>query len=221
MSKSLSPVCKLCRREGEKLYLKGERCFTPKCSFEKRNFAPGQHGRTAGRGGGKGKGMGTGRESDFARQLRAKQKARRIYGVLERQFRRYYETALGRRGLTGLNLLQILESRLDNVVFRLGYASSRAQARLLVTHGHFTVNGRRTDVPSMLLKEGDLISVREGSSKLVYFKDLNVVAEKRSSPSWLGRDLKNLSGSMARLPERAEIDATLNEQLIVEYYSRR
>ena len=218
MAKSLSPVCKLCRREGEKLYLKGERCFTPKCSFERRDWAPGQHGRTAGRGG---KGMGTGRASDFARQLRAKQKARRIYGVLERQFRRYYDTAITRRGLTGLNLLQILESRLDNVVYRLGFASSRAQARLLVTHGHFTVNGRRTDVPSMLLSEGDTIAVRDGSGKLSYFKELNAYAEKRTSPSWLNRDLKSLSGSVARMPERAEIDGSLDEQLIVEYYSRR
>jgi small subunit ribosomal protein S4 len=217
MAKSLSPVCKLCRREGEKLYLKGERCFTPKCSFEKRSFAPGQHGRTAGRG----KGMGTGRASDFARQLRAKQKARRIYGVLERQFRRYYDTAITRRGLTGLNILQILESRLDNVVFRLGFASSRAQARLLVTHGHFTVNGRRTDVPSMLLGEGDTIAVREGSGKLSYFKELSDFAEKRTSPSWLNRELKSMSGSVARMPERAEIDGSLDEQLIVEYYSRR
>ncbi len=219
MSNKFGPVCKLCRREGEKLYLKGDRCFTPKCSFEKRDFAPGQHGRTAGRGGRKG--MGTGRASDFARQLRAKQKARRIYGVMERQFRRYYETALGRRGLTGLNLLQILESRLDNVVFRLGFASSRAQARLLVTHGHFTVNDRRTDIPSMLLKEGDVIGVREGSIKLTYFKDMGVVAEKRTSPSWLSRDLNKMSGAMARFPERAEIDGSLDEQLIVEYYSRR
>ncbi len=148
MAKQLGPVCKLCRREGEKLYLKGERCFTPKCAIEKRAYAPGQHGKTAGRGGRRGGSTG---ESDFARQLRAKQKARRVYGVFERQFRRYYETALGRRGLTGLNLLQILESRLDNVVFRLGFASSRAEARMLVTHGHFMVNGRRTDVPSMLL----------------------------------------------------------------------
>lgn len=218
MSKSLSPVCKLCRREGEKLYLKGERCFTPKCSFEKRDFAPGQHGRTAGRGG---KGMGTGRASDFARQLRAKQKARRVYGVLERQFRRYYDTAITRRGLTGLNLLQILESRLDNVVFRLGFASSRAQARLLVTHGHFTVNGRRTDVPSMLLAEGDVIAVREGSSKLSYFKEMPDYAEKRTTPSWLNRDVRSMSGSVARMPERAEIDGSLDEQLIVEYYSRR
>ncbi|MHB8776351.1 MAG: 30S ribosomal protein S4 [Anaerolineales bacterium] len=219
MAKLLSPVCKLCRREGEKLFLKGERCFTPKCSFEKRPFAPGQHGRTAGRGGGRG--MGSGRTSDFARQLRAKQKARRIYGVLERQFRRYYDTAITRRGLTGLNLLQILESRLDNVVFRLGFASSRSQARLLVTHGHFTVNGRRTDVPSMLLGEGDVITIREGSSKLTYFKDLNAYAEKRNAPSWLSRDIKSMAGSVARMPERAEIDGSLDEQLIVEYYSRR
>jgi len=217
MAKSLSPVCKLCRREGEKLFLKGERCYTPKCSFEKRSFAPGQHGRTAGRG----RGMGSGRASDFARQLRAKQKARRIYGVLERQFRRYYDTAITRRGLTGLNLLQILESRLDNVIFRLGYASSRSQARLLVTHGHFMVNGRRTDVPSMLLGEGDTIAVREGSSKLTYFKDLEAYAEKRNTPAWLNRDLKSKAGSVGRMPERAEIDGSLDEQLIVEYYSRR
>ena len=174
MAKYLGPVCKLCRREGEKLFLKGERCFTPHCSFEKRSFAPGQHGRTGSRS----NRGGTGRESDFARQLRAKQKARRVYGVFERQFRRYYETALGRRGLTGLNLLQILESRLDNVVFRMGFASSRAQARLLVTHGHFTVNGRRTDVPSMLLDAGDVLAVREGSRGSAYFKELGRYCRK-------------------------------------------
>ena len=216
MSKTLSPVCKLCRREGEKLYLKGERCFTPKCAIEKRNFAPGQHGRTGSRRGGN----RSGRESDYLRQLRAKQRARRVYGVLERQFRRYYEVALQRRGLTGLNLLQILESRLDNVVYRLGFASSRPQARLLVTHGHFTVNGRRTDVPSMLLREGDVIAVRDGSRSLEYFKGLGDLADARTSPSWLNRDTKQLSGAVQRLPERAEIDGTLNEQLIVEYYSR-
>ncbi len=217
MSKSLGPVCKLCRREGEKLFLKGERCYSPKCAFEKRNFAPGQHGRTASRGGG----SRTGRESDFARQLRAKQRARRVYGVLERQFRRYYEVSLRRRGLTGLNLLQILESRLDNVIYRLGFASSRAQARLLVTHGHFTVNGRRTDVPSMLLKDGDEVAIREGSQNLAYFKDLNTFAETRTVPEWLNRDLKKMTGVVQRLPERVEIDGSLNEQLIVEYYSRR
>jgi small subunit ribosomal protein S4 len=152
--------------------------------------------------------------------LRAKQKARRIYGVLEKQFHRYYTVALGRRGLTGLNLLQILESRLDNVVYRLGFADSRAQARLLVTHGHFSVNGRRTDVPSMLVSEGDVISVRDGSRKRTYFKDLSIVAEGKNVPMWLTRDVNNLSGSVVRLPERAEIDGNLNEQLIVEYYSR-
>jgi small subunit ribosomal protein S4 len=216
MSKRIGPVCKLCRREGEKLFLKGERCYSPKCAFERRNFAPGQHGRTASRGGNR-----SGRESDFARQLRAKQRARRVYGVLERQFRRYYEVSLKRRGLTGLNLLQILESRLDNVIYRLGFASSRAQARLLVTHGHFTVNSRRTDVPSMLLKDGDEIAIREGSQSLSYFKELNAFAESRTVPEWLNRDIKNLTGVVQRLPERVEIDGSLNEQLIVEYYSRR
>lgn len=216
MAKNIGPVCKLCRREGEKLYLKGERCFSPKCSFERRNFAPGQHGRTASRGGA----TRTGRESDYAKQLRAKQKARRVYGVLEAQFRRYYQTALRSRGLTGLVLLQMLESRLDNVVFRLGFASSRAHARLLVTHGHFTINGRRTDVPSALLKVGDEIAVRPGSRALEYFKNLPALAENRTPPAWLERDLKAMSGRVGRMPERGEIDGNLNEQLIVEYYSR-
>lgn len=215
MAKYIGPACKLCRREGEKLFLKGERCFTSKCSFERRSFAPGQHGKSSGRS----KSV-TGRESDYARQLRAKQRARRVYGILERQFRRYYETAQQRRGLTGLNLLQILESRLDNVIFRLGFATSRGQARLLVTHGHFTVNGRRTDVPSMLLNDGDQIQVRDGSRGATYFKDLLSAAETRNFPAWLSRDLRNLTGTVQRLPERAEIDGNLNEQLIVEYYSR-
>jgi small subunit ribosomal protein S4 len=212
MSKNIGPVCRLCRREGEKLYLKGERCFTPKCAIDRRPFPPGQHGKTGSRGGNR-----SGRESDYLRQLRAKQRARRVYGVLERQFRRYYEVANQRRGLTGLNLLQLLESRMDNVVYRLGFAVNRAQARLLVTHGHFTVNGRRTDVPSMLLREGDTVAVRDGSRGLEYFK---VLVEGRTSPSWLNRDGKQLSGSIQRLPERPEIDGFLNEQLIVEYYSR-
>lgn len=215
MAKYIGPACKLCRREGEKLFLKGERCFTQKCSFERRSFAPGQHGKS----GGKSK-SATGRESDYARQLRAKQRARRVYGILERQFRRYYETAQHLRGLTGLNLLQILESRLDNVVYRLGFASSRAQARLLVTHGHFSVNGRRIDVPSMLLGSGDSVEVREGSRGATYFKELGSQAEARNFPAWLNRDLRNLTGTVQRLPERAEIDGNLNEQLIVEYYSR-
>ena len=216
MAKYTGPACKLCRREGEKLFLKGERCFSPKCAFERRGFAPGQHGRSGGRSG---RG-GQGRESDYAKQLRAKQKARRIYGIYEAQFRRYYGKALKVRGITGLMLLQILESRLDNVIFRLGFASSRSQARLLVTHGHFTVNGRRTDIPSMTLGAGDVVSVREGSLDATYFKELAPLAETRNIPAWLSRDLKSLSGNFLRLPERPEIDGNLNEQLIVEYYSR-
>jgi small subunit ribosomal protein S4 len=212
MSKYRGPVCKLCRREGEKLFLKGERCFTPKCSVERRTYPPGQHG--------KGAQFRRRRESDYNRQLRAKHKARRVYGILERQFRRYYEVSLGRRGLTGLNLLQILESRLDNVIYRMGFSANRAEARLLVTHGHFTVNGRRTDVPSMLVSPGDVVSVRDESRSTTYFKNLAAVAEDRAVPAWLGRDLRNLSGSVIRLPERAEIDSNLQEQLIVEYYSR-
>jgi len=219
MAKNTGPACKLCRRESEKLFLKGERCFSPKCAFERRSYVPGQHGR-AGGGNRPGGGGGTGRESDYAKQLRAKQRARRVYGVFERQFRRYYAKALKARGITGLMLLQILESRLDNVIYRLGYAASRAQARLLVTHGHFTVNGRRTDVPSMTLDAGDVVAVREGSLASTYFKELGSLAEVRNTPSWLERDLKKLSGNVLRLPERAEIDGNLNEQLIVEYYSR-
>lgn len=212
MGKYIGPVCRLCRREGEKLFLKGERCFSAKCPFERKPYPPGQHGRSAR--------FQRGRESDYARQLRAKQRARRIYGVMERQFRRYYEMALKRRGLTGLNLLQILESRLDNVVYRLGFARSRREARLLVTHGHFTVNGRRTDIPSMLLRPGDVVAVREGSRKRKYFKELRDWAEKQNVPAWLERDLEGLSGKVLRLPERGEIDTNINEQLIVEFYSR-
>ena len=219
MAKYTGPACKLCRREGEKLFLKGERCFTPKCAFERRSFVPGQHGPTGSRGSRGGRG-GTGRESDYAKQLRAKQKARRIYGVFERQFRRYFAHALKVHGITGLMLLQILESRMDNVVFRLGFASSRAQARLLVTHGHFTVNGRRTDVPSMNLGVGDVLAVRPGSMDATYFKELAELAETRNAPVWLSRDIKTLSGNVLRMPERPEIDGNLNEQLIVEYYSR-
>ncbi|MEN6300345.1 MAG: 30S ribosomal protein S4 [Anaerolineaceae bacterium] len=212
MAKYREPVCRLCRREGEKLFLKGSRCLSPKCAFDRRSYAPGQHGKSSQ--------FRRKRESDYNRQLRAKQKARRVYTVLERQFRRYYEISLRRRGLTGLNLLQILESRLDNVVYRLGYAESRAHARLLVTHGHFMVNGRRTDIPSMLLSPGDVVSVREGSKTRQYFKDLSAAAEETNVLPWLSRDLNKLSGTVIRLPERSEIDGNLQEQLIVEHYSR-
>ena len=212
MGKYIGPVCRLCRREGEKLFLKGERCFSPKCSFDKRSFIPGQHGRTTqGR---------SERESDYARQLRAKQKARREYGILERQFRRFFGMAAKRRGMTGLNLLQTLELRLDNVVYRLGLAQNRAQARQMVNHGHFAVNGIHSDVPSMLLKPGDVITLRQGSRSKPFFKELPDLAEKRNCAVWLDRDVKSISGRVLRLPERAEIDGNLNEQLIVEYYSR-
>jgi small subunit ribosomal protein S4 len=203
----------LCRREGEKLFLKGERCYTAKCSFEKRGFAPGMHGR--GKQGGR-----SDRESDYARQLRAKQKARRVYGMYERQFRRYFGVAQHRPGLTGLNLLQALETRLDNVVFRLGFASDRAQARQLVNHGHVMVNGRKADIASILLNPGDVVTVGESARRKTYWKETVDVAEKRLAPLWLERDVKGLYGRVLRLPERAEIDGNLNEQLIVEYYSR-
>jgi len=217
MSKYIGPVCRLCRREGEKLYLKGARCLSQKCPFEnpnkRRDFAPGQHGQGAQ--------FKRGRSSDFFLQLREKQKARRIYGVLEAQFRRYYQRALRTRGVTGQVLLQILESRLDNVVYRLGYASSRAHARSLVTHGHFNVNGRRTDVPSVTLEPGDVIEVRPGSQGRPYFRDLKAADLSVSLPKWVSRDLNSLSGKVLNLPVRQDIDAKLNEQLIVEYYSQR
>jgi len=177
MAKYTGPACKLCRREGEKLFLKGERCFTPKCAFEKRAYPPGEHGRYGGRR--------PNRQSDYSRQLRGKQKVKRIYGVLERQFRRYFREAQKRRGLTGLNLLKILESRLDNIVYRLGFADSRNQARQLVNHGHFNVNGRRNDVSSTLLKPGDTLEVRERSKQLTYFKTLVQAEEKRTPPAWV------------------------------------
>lgn len=216
MAKYIGPVCRLCRREGEKLFLKGERCFTAKCAFEKRSYGPGVHGKSGGRSK-----SATGRESDFARQLRAKQRARRVYGTLERQFRGYYETAVKGKSLTGLTLLQLLEARLDNVVYRMGFASSRSQARQLVAHGHFMVNGRRTDIPSMQLSAGDVVEVRENSRNTMYFKELTEVAQKRIFPAWINRDMSNFKANVLRLPERAEIDGNLNEQLIVEYYSRR
>ncbi len=212
MARYTGPVCKLCRREGEKLFLKGERCFSPKCAIDRRSYPPGQHGKDAQ--------WRRSRTSDFGSQLRAKQKAKRVYGVLEKQFRKYYKQALKTRGLTGLTLLQILESRFDNVVYRLGFASSRAQARQLVNHGHFLVNGRRTNVPSMQIKPGDEIEIREGSRNKTLVKDLFAVAEDRSVPEWVTRDVKKMTGGIKRLPERSEIDANLNEQLIVGYYSR-
>lgn len=212
MAKYIGPVCRLCRREGEKLYLKGGRCLSPKCAIERRPFAPGQHGKEGQ--------VKRSRSSDYANQLREKQKARRIYGVLEAQFRRYYERAIRSSGLTGQVILQLLECRLDNVVYRLGFAENRAHARNLVTHGHFNVNGRRTDVPSMILQPGDVVEVRGGSRGRTYFKSLPDVSESRTVPGWITRDVAQLSGKVLQAPNRQEIDSSLNEQLIVEYYSR-
>jgi small subunit ribosomal protein S4 len=205
------PVCKLCRREGEKLFLKGERCFTPKCSFERRPYAPGMHGRQS---------QFRRKESDYALQLRAKQKARRVYGIYERQFRRYFREAQRQKGLTGLNLLILLESRLDNVVYRLGFASSRPQARQLVQHGHFEVNGQKTNIPSYLVQPGDVITVHESSRGNSHFKEVGEIVDESQVPAWLSLDLSSLSGKVVDLPSRDDIDITLNEQLIVEYYSR-
>jgi small subunit ribosomal protein S4 len=213
MARYIKPACKVCRREGEKLFLKGERCLSQKCAFDRRGYAPGQHGKDAQ--------FKRQRISDYARQLREKQKARRMYGVLEAQFRRYYQEALKKRGLTGLNLLQMLEARLDNVIYRMGFAESRALARELVTHGHFNLNGRRTNVPSTVLRPGDTIEVRPKSREQAYFKNLAEAAEKRMAATWINRNLDTLSGSFAKMPERHELsDIRLNEQLIVEFYSR-
>lgn len=211
MARYIDSVCKLCRREGEKLFLKGDRCFSPKCAIERRGYPPGQHGRQA---------KFRRKESDFGLQLREKQKARRIYGVFERQFRRYFREALRRKGLTGINLLIILETRLDNVIYRLGFASSRAQARQLVSHGHFEVNGRKTNISSFLVSEGDVIAVRQNNKTNVYFKDMAGNMDEGRVPNWLSLDGKNLSAKVSNEPTREHIDVTLNEQLIVEHYSR-
>jgi small subunit ribosomal protein S4 len=207
------PVCKLCRREGEKLFLKGSRCLTPKCSFERRSYPPGEHGRD--------NQFRRGRASDYLLQLREKQKARRIYGVLERQFNRYFRRATQRVGLTGTNLLVILETRLDNVVYRLGWADSRAQARQLVQHGHVTINGRKTGVPSALVSAGDVVAIRPESMRKSYFKVLRENLDDRQVPRWLNLDVRNVSAKVVNLPARDDIDVSINEQLVVEYYSRR
>lgn len=212
MARYTGPVCKLCRREGEKLFLKGERCLTAKCALDRRSYAPGMHGREGQ--------FRRRRQSEYALQLREKQKVRRIYGVLERQFLRYFREAERRKGLTGANLLIILESRLDNVVYRLGFADSRAQARQLVCHGHFNRDGRRADIPSMLVEPGDVIAVRQRSKELIYFKDRAKELESKVVPDWMSLDTLSMSGRILNLPSREEIDLPLNEQLVVGYYSR-
>ncbi|MBI2940326.1 MAG: 30S ribosomal protein S4 [Chloroflexi bacterium] len=211
MARVTGPVCKLCRREGMKLFLKGERCFTPKCAVDpnRRPYPPGQAATARRR-----------KVSEYGTQLREKQKARRVYGVLERQFRRHFAEAERRTGATGENLLRILEMRLDNVVFRLGFADSRAQARQLVTHGHFTVNARKVDIPSVEVKVGESIAVSERSRKLEYFKALAEYLNRKSVPGWLSLDAVRMSGRVLTAPAREEIDATIQEQLIVEFYSR-
>lgn len=211
MARQIDAVCKLCRREGQKLFLKGERCLSPKCAIETRNFPPGEHGRKA---------TFRRKMSDYGTQLREKQKARRIYGVMEKQFRRYFREATRRTGLTGATLLALLETRLDNVVYRLGFADSRAQARQLVLHGHFDVNGKKTDIPSFQVRVGDVVAVRSSSRNQVYFRDRTQIMQGNRIPAWLNRDLSAMSGSIASNPGREDIEIPLNEQLIVEFYSR-
>ena len=214
MARYTGPVCRLCRREGMKLYLKGARCDSPKCPIVQRapakNFPPGQHGQRR-----------TRRPSEFGLQLREKQKVRRFYGVMEGQFRKHFREAERRGGVTGDNLLQILESRLDNVVYRMGFADSRKQARQLVRHGHFTVNGRKTNIPSFLVKATDVVAVRPESRKREYFNEFGDVLASRRAPEWLSVDATNLSGRILNLPARDQIEIpTFNEALIVEHYSR-
>jgi len=211
MARYTGSVCKLCRREGMKLFLKGERCLSPKCALERRSYPPGMHGRQA---------QFRRRVSDYGRQLREKQRARRFYGVLERQFRRYYEMARRTRGRTGAELLCILERRLDNVVYRLGLADSRPQARQLVSHKHFEVNGRRLSIPSAVVEVGDEIRVRESSKENGHFRQLAEVLQHRSVPEWLSLNPAEMSGTVVSLPRREQIDVPLAEQLIVGYYSR-
>jgi small subunit ribosomal protein S4 len=209
MARYTGPVCKLCRREGVKLFLKGDRCMSPKCAIERNNTRPGQHGAARQR-----------KLSGYATQLREKQKVRRTYGVMERQFRREFDMAARRPGKTSDNFLQILETRLDNVVYRLGFADSRAQARQLVNHGHFAVNGRKTDICSALVKAGDVIAVRDHSKSTEYFKTRALMLAQKAVPRWLSLDVAGMSGRVIALPERQDTQAPFNEALVVEYYQR-
>jgi small subunit ribosomal protein S4 len=206
MARNLDPKCKQCRREGMKLFLKGERCLTEKCAVERRSYPPGEHGR------------GRIKQSEYLLQLREKQKARRYYGILEKQFRNYYEKAAKASGITGEALLRMLETRLDNVVYRLGFAASRAQARQIIRHGHFQVNGRRVNIPSFQVKPNDVISLKPGSPVEQVVRDATDLTA--SVASWLQADHDNLTGKVLKLPERADIDTPVQEQLIVELYSK-
>jgi small subunit ribosomal protein S4 len=208
MSRYTGAVCKLCRREGKKLFLKGERCYTGKCAFERRAYAPGQHGQSRKK------------TSEYGLQLRAKQQARRYYGIQEGQFHKYFIMAEKKAGVTGENLLRICESRLDNVVYLLGWASSRNEGRQLVTHGHFKVNGKRVDIPSYLLKAGDVVSIKEKSQDSEKFKAVLEANSGRPVPTWLERDNDALTGKVINLPDREQIEAPVEEHLIVEFYSK-
>lgn len=208
MARYTGSVCRLCRREGIKLYLKGERCYTDKCAIDRRAYAPGQHGQARKK------------VSEYGVQLREKQKARRVYGVLEKQFRSYYEEASRRTGITGETLLQILESRLDNVVYRLGFGASRPEARQIVKHGHILINGKRVDIPSYITKPGDVISFGDKSLESPRVKELLEAAESKAVVTWLERDLNTKTARVVRVPARDEIDVPVAEQMIVELYSR-
>lgn len=208
MARYTEAVCKLCRREGQKLFLKGERCYTDKCAVTRRAYAPGQHGQ------------GRKKTSEYGMQLRAKQMTRRFYGVLEGQFHHYYEMATSMPGRTGDNLLILLESRLDNVVYRCGWASSRAEARQLVVHGHFTVNGKKVDIPSYLVKPGEMVSIKDGSRQSEKIKAVLESNSARPVPKWLDVDTQNAQAKVVALPTREEIDLEVDETLIVELYSK-
>jgi small subunit ribosomal protein S4 len=206
MARDLGPKCRVCRREGMKLFLKGERCLTEKCAIERRSYPPGEHGR------------GRIKQSEYLLQLREKQKARRYYGLLEKQFRTYYTKAAKGTGVTGETLLRMLETRLDNVVYRLGFAASRSQARQLVRHNHFIVNGRKVNIPSYQVSADDVITLREGSGAKAVVTDATDLTA--SVAPWLQADHDNLQGTVLRLPDRADIDTPVQEQLIVEFYSK-
>ena len=209
MARYIGPVCRLCRREGMKLFLKGERCYTEKCAIEKRNFAPGQHGKSR-----------KSKLAGYGVQLREKQKVKRIYGVLEDQFRRYFEQAERTRGITGETLLQLLERRLDNVAYRLGFATSRAAARQLVRHGHFTVNGRKVNIPSYSVKPGDVVAVRQTSRNNPSILHALEEVKGRGVPEWLQFDAEGMSAKIGSVPTREQINLPVQEQLIVELYSK-
>ncbi len=208
MAKYTGPVCRLCRREGTKLFLKSDRCYTDKCAIDRRAYVPGQHGQSRKK------------NSEYGLQLREKQKARRVYGILEGQFRRYYHEATRRKGVTGEILLELIETRLDNVVFRMGFAGSRTEARQLVRHGHFRVNGKKVNIPSYLVAPGSTVEVAEKSKGSEKFKELKEMAATKGVKEWLEVDADNLSGRVVRVPSREEIDIPVAEHLIVELYSR-